>query len=69
SQIDQTLLEYESTQWQTQNGASEEYTEKKMNLANSLMIAAASGSEKAEVYFQEFKNKFQPDGAYLEWYE
>ncbi|MBF9254601.1 hypothetical protein I2I11_14950 [Pontibacter sp. 172403-2] len=68
-QIDQSLQEYESTKWQTQNGATEEYTEKKMKLANSLMIAAASGSEKAEVYFQEFKSKFQPDGAFLEWYE
>jgi hypothetical protein len=69
SQIDQSLQEYESTQWQKQVGANEEYTEKKMKLANNLMIAAASGSEKAEVYFKEFKSKFQPDGAYLEWYE
>lgn len=68
-QIDQSLQEFESTHWQKQNGASEEYTEQKMKLANSLMIAAASGSEKAEMYFREFKNKFQPDGAYLEWYQ
>ncbi|TPE42687.1 hypothetical protein [Pontibacter mangrovi] len=69
SQIDQSLQEYESTQWQKQNEATIEYTEGKMKLANSLMLAAASGSEKAEVYFKEFKNKFQPDGAYLEWYQ
>lgn len=69
SQIDQSIQEYESTEWQKQNGATEKYTEKKMRLANSLMIAAASGSEKADVYFKEFKSKFQPDGAYLEWYQ
>ncbi|RDV14670.1 hypothetical protein DXT99_13465 [Pontibacter diazotrophicus] len=69
SQVEQSLQEYESTQWQKQSGATEEYTENKMRLANSLMIAAASGSEKADVYFKEFKSKFQPDGAYLEWYE
>ncbi|RIJ42482.1 hypothetical protein [Pontibacter oryzae] len=69
AQIVQALQEFESTQWQKQIGATEEYTEKKMKLANSLMIAAASGSEKSEVYFKEFKTKFQPDGAYLEWYE
>lgn len=69
SQIAQALQEFELTQWQKQNGATEEYTEKKMKLANSLMIAAASGSKKAEVYFREFGSKFQPDGAYLEWYQ
>lgn len=69
SQIDQSLQEYESTEWQKQNGATEEYTEQKMRLANSLMIAEVSGSEKADVYFKEFRSKFQPDGAYLEWYQ
>lgn len=69
SQIDQSLHEYESTQWQTQNGATEEYAEEKMRLANRLLIAAVSGSEKAELYFIEFDSKFKPDGAYAEWYQ
>ncbi|GHA74551.1 hypothetical protein [Pontibacter akesuensis] len=69
SQIEQTLQEYEHTQWKTQNGSSEAYTEEKMELANRLMIAAASGSGKAESYFKKFDSDFQPDGAYAEWYQ
>ncbi len=67
-QTDQSLQEYESTHWKTQIEASEEYTEAKMELANRLLIAAVSGSEKAELYFKEFYSKFKPDGAYAEWY-
>lgn len=68
SQINKTLQEYEATKWKTQRGASQEYTEDKMRLANSLMLAAVSGSRKAEKYFMEFSSKFEPDGAYSEWY-
>jgi hypothetical protein len=68
-QIKQTLQEYESTQWFTQlTSPSFEHTEEKMALANRLMLAAASGSQKAEEYFVDFKSRFKPDGAYLEWY-
>lgn len=68
SQIEQTLQEYENTKWLTQINSSEAYTEEKMELANRLMLAAASGSKKAESYFKEFDRNFRPDGAYAEWY-
>jgi hypothetical protein len=70
NQIDETLKEYESTIWKTQNTSlSEEYNDDKMLLANRLMIAAISGSSKADSYFKDFDYKFKPDGAYAEWYE
>ncbi|MBX0332689.1 hypothetical protein K3G39_05515 [Pontibacter sp. HSC-14F20] len=69
SQIDQSLREYKSTHWKSQNEASAEYTEEKMELGNRLLIAAVSGSEQAELYFKEFDSKFKPDGAYAEWYQ
>jgi hypothetical protein len=69
-QIEQTLQEYESTQWFTQlTSPSDAYREEKMALANRLMIAAVSGSQKAEEYFFDFKSKFKPAGAYAEWYD
>ena len=68
-QVKQTLTDYEKTNWQTQNSAlTEAYSDEKMALANKLMISAISGNTKAEAYFKEFEKKFQPDGAFAEWY-
>lgn len=68
NEIERTLREFEATAWKIQIEASEEYTEDKLRLANRLMIAAISGSKKAERYFMDFYSKFRPDGAYSEWY-
>lgn len=68
AEIESTLKEYESTEWQTQIQSKSEYSEAKMNLANRLMLAAISGNEKATEYFKEFKTRFKPDGANAEWY-
>jgi len=68
-QINVTLNSYDTTQWSTQGEPSYEgYSEDKMQLANQLMLAAISGNEKAAACFKEFKLKFEPDGAYMEWY-
>ncbi|MFB9864365.1 hypothetical protein [Rufibacter immobilis] len=68
SEIDNTLQEYEATKWMIQIESSQEYTEEKMRLANRLLVAAVSGSRKAEQYFKEFASNFKPDGVYSEWY-
>lgn len=66
--IESILKEYETTEWRTQQEDWEYVDSVLMNLANKLLIAAISGSEKSEMYFKEFETKVKPDGIYASWY-
>lgn len=66
--IESVLEEYEATVLRTQEEDEEYVSFHLMDLANKLLIAAVSGSEKAEVYFKEFDTRVKPDGANASWY-
>ena len=66
--IESVLEEYEATELRTQEEDAEYVSLHLMELANKLLIAAVSGSQKAEVYFKEFDTRVKPDGANASWY-
>ncbi|MCY3713097.1 MAG: hypothetical protein OXH02_07395 [Gemmatimonadetes bacterium] len=66
--IESVLKEYETTELRTQQEDWEYVDSVLMRLANTLLIAAISGSEKSEMYFKEFKTRVKPDGIYGSWY-
>ena len=66
--IESVLKEYETTELRTQQEGWEYVEFVLMPLANKLLIAAISGSQKAEVYFKEFDTRVKPDGIYASWY-
>ena len=66
--IESVLKEYETTELRTQQEDWEYVDSVLMRLANKLLIAAISGSEKSEMYFKEFKTRVKPDGIYGSWY-
>ncbi len=66
--IESILKEYENAEWRTQQEGWEYVDFVLMPLANKLLIAAISGSEKSEMYFKEFEKKVKPDGAIALWY-
>lgn len=66
--IESVLEKYEATELRTQEDDAEYVSFHLMDLANKLLIAAVSGSPKAEVYFKEFKTRVKPDGANGSWY-
>ncbi len=66
--IELVLKEYETTKWRTQQEDSEYVDFHLMGLANKLMIAAISGNQTSEMYFNEFRIRVKPDGYLLQWY-
>lgn len=66
--IESILEEYETTELRTQEEDEEYVSFQLMDLANKLLIAAVSGSQKAEVYFKEFDTRVKPDGANASFY-
>lgn len=67
AQIDQTVAEYEK--FIPQFNKEEGYYKQDLILANRLLVAAISGSAKAEKYFKDYDIKFQPDAGDAEEYE
>lgn len=68
AQINETLREYEQTKWLPFSNATDDYLEEKKVLANRLLIASLSGSDKAENYLKEFDSKLKDTGSTMEWY-
>ncbi len=66
--IESILVEYETTEWRTQEEDAEYVGFQLMPLASKLMIAAISGSQESELKFKEFRTRAKPDGAYASWY-
>lgn len=68
-EINKVLREYERAKIKPQGAVSDKEDERMMLLANKLLVAALSGSKKAERYFFAFAKQYKPGGHYAEWLE